>query len=183
MLRAALLALCAVAFASGASARDGVIGPEARAAANLMIEALPPEGTGDHAYVWDAISTRTARFMHWHVAPPDPIDRPPDAITSRSGWMGDDGYTVGVIAEGLDHRVLRLRFSLGDVPTSDVLAALRAEFVAVDARSEDETSAEYWITPPNRDGAQLTAERVCTRPGSAMRRYCETHLTLAFEAP
>ena len=184
MWRAALAALALFASASCAHAQerrdDGVA---AQAVARVMIEALAPASGGDRAYGWDALSIRVSRHMHWHLVAPDPLDRAPDGLTRRNGWITAQGSEVGVSAHGPDERVSQLKFEVSAFYTQTLLEALRAEGVDVAFQADWEESSEYLITPPGREGGMLTSARVCTPPESRATQRCHNELTLAFELP
>ncbi len=176
----ALLMLPSCAHAQSEAEPDA---PIVQATARVIAEALAPNDAGAWAYTWDAVSIRISRHMHWHVPRPDPIDRPPDALTQRNGWIGAGGGNVGVSAIGLDDRVIKLTFDVDDFHTLHLVQALQAQGVEVSFQSEDESSSEYLVTPPGREGGMLTSTRICTSSESRAAQRCHDELTLAFELP
>lgn len=185
MLRTACLALAAALLSACAHAPDGRVDRSetqiVRDAANVVIHALPESGNREWGYGWGAVSTRISRFVHWHIAAPEPADRPPDAITRRNGWIAGPGMEVGVTVFGDDDKVTMLSIAYDEFTNLDLVDALGDLGALVSFQADYESYSEYVVTPPDREPGLLTLKRICTPEGSRAARRCHNEAELTFE--
>jgi hypothetical protein len=184
-MRAALIALAIALLPGCAHAQDGRVDrsetPIVRAAANVIIHALPENRYRAWGYRWDATSIRVSRIVHWHIYEPDPRDRPADAIVRRNGWIEAPGVQIGVSVFGRDAAVTALSLEYNEFTNLDLLDALADAGANVSFQADYESYSEYVITPPGREAGLLTMKRICTPEGSRAAQRCHNEAELTFE--
>lgn len=181
--------------------------PVEEAVARMIAVALPPDAY-DWSMDWSPFGVRLGRDVRWHLSEPgqDDEDDLDDGVYRRGGWLPQEGANGDLAVCGDRERVRAVTLSMPDrqLEGEQVVVALRAAGVTVTEVSRQETAPrshpeaqraddhyrsmlarapfrQTWsLEKPGHGDAMLSAEHVCTPPGTRHATVCWTRIRVQF---
>ncbi len=157
----------------------------------------------DWALQWSPFGVRMGREVRWHLFEPGADDRAglPGGLYRRVGWVSQDGMTGSVAACGDATQVHAMAITVTDLwlGEGDLIAELaalgvtatevsRREAVIPQGADDHDRSlrrgtpahVSWTLEKAGHGDAILSADHLCTPPGTRHATYCQARFTVQF---